>query len=127
MGWFLSGPADQVPIVLGVFLHVFLQCKRFRTVAYTSTSTSEGLKGRWGSYPLTTVSIPELNLSQTYRYCCAERARVRSQSRQSAMSQFLAKVEAIRKALGLRPAEELPSVGATCHLRCHGSDGDQGE
>jgi hypothetical protein len=28
--------------------------------------------GRWGSYPFTTVSIPELNLSQTYR---AERAR----------------------------------------------------
>jgi hypothetical protein len=25
------------------------------------------------------------------------------------MSQFLAKVEAIRKALGLRPAEELPA------------------
>jgi hypothetical protein len=83
---------------------------------------------RWGSYPLTTVSIPELNLSQTYRYSLpSARARARSQSRQSAMSQFLAKVEAIRKALGLRPAEELPSVGATCHLRCHGSDGDQGE
>jgi hypothetical protein len=125
MGWFLSGPADQVPDRLGRFLTCV--SKRFRTVAYTSTSTSEGLKGRWGSYPLTTVSIPELNLSQTYRYCCAERARVRSESRQSAMSQFLAKVEAIRKALGLRPAEELPSVGATFHLRCHGSDGDQGE
>ena len=82
--------------------------------------------GRWGSYPFTTVSIPELNLSQTYR---AERARsrARSQSRQSAMSQFLANVEAIRKALGLLPAEELPGAGATCHLRCHGSDGDQGE
>ena len=77
MGWFLSGPADQVPDRLGRFLTCV--SKRFRTVAYTSTSTSEGLKGRWGSYPLTTVSIPELNLSQTYRYryCCAERARVR--------------------------------------------------
>ena len=42
------------------------------------------------------------------------------------MSQFLAKVEAIRKALGLRPAEELPGASATCHLRCHGSDGDRG-
>ena len=63
----------------------FLTCvsKRFRTVAYTSTCTSEGLKGRWGSYPLTTVSIPELNLSQTYRYCCAERARALARNRDS--------------------------------------------
>ena len=45
---------------------------------------------------------------------------VRARSRPSlvsercgSMSQILAKVEAIRKALGLRPAEELPALLAT--------------
>jgi hypothetical protein len=52
------------------------------------------------------MSIPELTF---YRKLTWPSARARSRSRQSAMSQFLAKVEAIRKALGLRPAEELPA------------------
>ena len=38
-----------------------------------------------------------------------ERALARDRECLRSMSQFLAKVEAIRKALGLRPAEELPA------------------
>ena len=52
------------------------------------------------------MSIPELTFC---RKLTSPSARARSRSRQSAMSQFLAKMEAIRKALGLRPAEELPA------------------
>ena len=46
-------------------------------------------------------------MSQTY--IDASRYVVRAASRGSTMSQFLAKVEAIRNALGLRPAQELPA------------------
>ena len=46
MGWFLSGPADQVLIVLGVFLHLFLSVFVSCVLAYTTTCTLGGyLKG----------------------------------------------------------------------------------
>ena len=43
MGWFLSGPADQVLIVLGVFLHLFLSVfVSCVLLAYTTTCTLGG-------------------------------------------------------------------------------------
>ena len=39
MGWFLSGPADQVLIVLGVFLHLFLSVFVSCVLAYMYTTT----------------------------------------------------------------------------------------
>ena len=42
MGWFLSGPADQVLIVWGVFLHVFLSVCSSVAYMYTTTCTLGG-------------------------------------------------------------------------------------
>ena len=72
MGWFLSGPADQVLIVWGVFLHVFLSvfvsCVHVHHYMYIGGY----LKGVGKLRVHYRVSIPELTLSVSARMLVAD-------------------------------------------------------